>query len=385
MSSGSSHRMSGAHTGAHDIAVLVAATVAYVAHGWQPSEWLSALPYAIALATLALMDVELPHGDTVDVDASVVIACVYIFGPMPTLGMVLLARTIAHLLRYARTRTWTLVPALAKRVIGIAAATLALNAVSSVSFGRIQVYVEVFVVGLAYTLASLIYAQISLALTRRDSIVRMTLANLVLQGPVLAAEMSVAILVVLVREGMGIWGLVLVMLLAVMTRQSFVLLLDTRQGYQSTIEALVGAMEAQLVHGSGVGNRVAALARAAGAEYGWFGRSLENMGYAALLVHFGLSFVMRDEETGEVRPTPLAEVEFLRPVAPIVEIAENPQVSAPVQRSVTIAAYIVALSVAHMNPQRAERMVAGLSARLTPKERWRCEDAVARAAQKQAA
>jgi len=368
--------------GAHDIVVLVASVVAFVAYGWDPSAWLSTVPYVVALALLAFMDVELPHGDTVDVDAAVVIASAYIFGPSVTLGMVFVARLFAHLVQNRMSPQWGLVQSISKRAVGVGAGTVALMASAAVSWGRAEVYAEVLVAGLAYVGAALLYSQIGLAIERQDSIVRMTASNVALQGPVLAAEVSVAILTVLIHDAMGVWGLALVLFLAAMTRQSFALLLDVRQGYQATVEALVGAMEAQKVHGTGIGNRVAIVARAAGAEYGWFGRSLENMGYAALLIHFGLSFVTRDEATGEARATPLAEVEFLRPVAPIVEVAESPRLSAPVPRRTLVAAYIVSLCVAQLSPGRAERMVAGLSGQLTPKERWRSEDAVARALQK---
>lgn len=369
--------------GSHDIVVLTIAALIVAAQGGQPCQhWLPTLPYVAGLVVLALMDVELPHGDTVDVDTAVVVASIYIFGPSLTLGMVFSGRVLAYLLQYGKARRRDVVPALAKRVVGVGAAAMALAALNGLPLGQFRTYVDVLAAGMAYTIVSLVYAQVGLAVERRDSVIRMTVANVALQGPVLAAEISVATLMVVTHGAMGAWVLLLVLFLAAMTRQSFALLLDVRQGYQATIEALVGAMEAQRIHGSGIGHQVAALARSAGAEYGWFGKTLENVGYAALLVHFGLSFVTQDNELGEIRPTPLAEVEFLRPVAPIVEVAENPRTNVPVRRRVLAAAYIVTLSVGQLNPERTERMMAGLSARLTPEERWRCEDAVNRASDK---
>jgi hypothetical protein len=131
-----------------------------------------------------------------------------------------------------------------------------------------------------------------------------------------------------------------------------------------------------------VGSEVAILARTAGAEYGWFGKSVENMGYAALLLFFGLSFTSWDDDTVAARPTPLAEVQFLRSVAPIVETAAKPSTQVPVARRTLIASYIVALCISHLSPDRADEMVASLAARMTPKERWRAEAAVERAARK---
>jgi len=368
--------------GAHDIVVVVIAATLMLAYEGLLAAWQAAWPYTAALVLLAFMDVRLPHGDTVDVDTAVVIAGAYIFGPIAALGMVFASRLIAHLIQYRLRPNWEVLPSVSKRCVGIAASAAVLTPISTLALGRAEVYAEVSIAGLAYVSASLVYSQIGLALERQDSVLRMTAGNLALQGPVLAAEVCVAILTVLIHDEMGIWGLALVLFLAVMTRQSFALLLDVRQGYQATVEALVGAMEAQGIHETGMGSRAAMVARAAGAEYGWFGRSLENLGYAALLIHFGLGFMTRDEATGEARPTPLAEVEFLRPVAPIVEVAEAPRLGTPVSRRTLVKAYIASLCVSKLTPGRADRMVAGLSGRLTPRERWRAEDAVERALRK---
>lgn len=68
--------------GAHDIAVLVAAVTVMAMSGWESFDWTAALPYLLVLVVLSLMDVDLPHGDSVDVDSAVVIASVYLFGPV---------------------------------------------------------------------------------------------------------------------------------------------------------------------------------------------------------------------------------------------------------------------------------------------------------------
>lgn len=368
--------------GAHDIIVLVAATTLLTASEWFLDDWLGAAPYFLALLVLSLMDVRLPHGDTVDVDSPVIIAGLYLFGPAVTAVSVVGARLVTHLLVQRRGSDWSTLAAIAKRFVGIGAGYAGLLLMPEVSWQRLHPFVDVLVIGLGYTFVSLVYAQVALALERRDSVVRMAVSNLVLQGPVLAASVSVGILTVLIHDNMSVWGLVLVLLLATTMRQSFALLLDIRQGYHSTVEALVGAMEAQRVHDRGAGRRVSVLARTAAAEYGWFGNWVENIGYAALLVHFRLAFVSRDTETGETRPTPLADVRFLRPVAPIVEVAQAPETAAVDSRRTLIAAYIVLLSVREISPDQVDRALGSLSGRLAPRERWRSEDAVQRASRK---
>jgi hypothetical protein len=368
--------------GAHDIAVLVAAVTVLAMSGWDVLDWPSAVPYLVALVILSLMDVQLPHGDSVDVDSAVIIASIYLFGPATAAWLVLISRILAHVALHGFALSWGLASSISKRVVGISVGFAALWLLPSPSWERAQVFVEVLALGLAYVAAVLLYGQISLAAERRDSILRMAAGNIALQGPVLATGVSVGILTVLIHDEMAVWGLVLVLFLAVTIRQSFALLLDVRQGYQATVEALIGAMEAQKSHELGVGSEVAILARTAAAEYGWFGKSVENMGYAALLLYFGLSFTSRDDHRGAIRPTPLAEVQFLRPVAPIVEAAERPPTQIPVPRRTLVAAYIVVLCISRLSPARADMMLATLAGQLTPKERWRSEAAVERAARK---
>jgi hypothetical protein len=351
---------------------------------WEAFDWAAPLPYLLALVVLSLMDVQLPHGDSVDVDSAVVIASVYLFGPIVAVWLVLVSRVLAHVALHGFSFSWGLASSLSKRIVGIAAGSATLWLVPALSWERAQVFLEVFALGFAYVVAALLYGQVSLAAERRDSILRMAAGNIALQGPVLATGISVGILTVLIHDEMAVWGLILVLLLAVTIRQSFALLLDVRQGYQATVEALIGAMEAQQAHEFGVGGEVAILARTAGAEYGWFGKSVENMGYAALLLYFGLSFTSWDDDMASARPTPLAEVQFLRSVAPIVETATRLPTRVPVTRRTLVAAYIVALCICRLSPSKADTMVASLAAQMTPKERWRAEAAVERAARKPA-
>lgn len=292
------------------------------------------------------------------------------------------SRILAHLTLHGLSPSWSLAAALSKRIVGISVGYAGLWLMPLLPWGRAQVFGEVLVLGIAYVAVGLLYAQVTLAMERSDSVFRMAASNITLQGPVLATGVSVGILTVLIHDDMAVWGLLLVLFLAITIRQSFALLLGVRQGYQATIEALIGAMEAQQTDEHGIGREVAILARRTGAEYGWFGKSVEDLGYAALLVYFGLSFTSWDDGEAAARPTPLAEVQFLRPVAPIVEAATKPSAKVPVARRTLIAAYIVALCISQLSPARAEEMVASLAAQMSPRERWRAEAALERVLRK---
>lgn len=305
----------------------------------------ASLQFLLALVLINLLDVVLPHGDSVDLDSALIVAALHLLGPATALLAAMLARIAAQVFTGGLASPRNLLSGLAKRVVGLLAATPVWLLVSSgVAGGSASDYAAILLAGLTYVLAELTYGQISLSLLRTDSLLRLTLSNLALQGPFLASSVSVAILTVMTYSSMTIWGLALMGFLLLAMRQSFALLLDVRSAYHATVEALIGAMEAQRPGEQGTGERVAVLARKVGAEYGWFGSKVETLGYAALLHYFGLEFQQGDTELGTERSTPLSEVKFFTPVEPVVRLLGGRPVKHPAPVDLT-AAYIVALSL----------------------------------------
>jgi hypothetical protein len=309
----------------------------------------AALQFLFALVLINLLDVVLPHGDSVDLDSALLVAALHLLGASTALLVGLLARAVAQVLSGGLKNPRAFLSGLAKRVVGfLVAVPLWMLASSGVASGSVGDYAALVLAGVAYVLAELAYGQVGLALLRADSLLRMTLSNLVLQGPFLASGVSVAILTVMVYDGMTIWGLALMGFLLLAMRQSFALLLDVRSAYHATVEALIGAMEAQRPGEQGTGERVAVLARRIGAEYGWYGSRVETLGYAALLHYFGLEFQQPDAGAGVERPTPLSEVKFFTPVAPVVRLLSGRAKGAARGQDLA-AAYIVALSLASVD------------------------------------
>lgn len=342
----------------------------------------AALQFLFTLVLINLLDVVLPHGDSVDLDSALLVAALHVLGPAMALLIALLARVGAQTLSGGLKNPRTFLFGLAKRVVGFSVAVpVWLVASSGATSGSAAEYVAVFLAGLTYVLAELAYGQIALALQRADSLVRMTLSNLVLQGPFLASSVSVAILTVMVYDGMTIWGLVLMGFLLLAMRQSFALLLDVRSAYHATVEALIGAMEAQRPGEQGTGERVAVLARRVGAEYGWYGSRVETLGYAALLHYFGLEFQQTDAVAGAERPTPLSEVKFFTPVEPVVRLLSGRVVDRPRTQELA-AAYIVALSLASVDAVVGAEAVERVRSRLDTRTAKRAERALRRAEEK---
>ncbi len=335
----------------------------------------TALQFLVALTFVSLLDIMLPHGDSVDVDSALLVAGLYILGPGTLIPVTILARSFAHIAGRNRRKSSPFIASLAKRVAGlIAAAPLALAARAWDPSQIGGQYFGVLLPGLVFVLVELLYGQFSSAVSRRDSVLRMLLGNLSLQGAFVAAGISVAMLTVITYEEMTVWGLALMTFLLAIMRQSFALLIEVRTAYHATVEALIGAMEAQHPTQEGLGEKMAALARRTAGEYGWFGSRVENVGYAALLRCYSLSFENVDATTGDVRPTPLAEVRFLKPVEPLLSALSRPEERDPGE-NVLAGAYMVALTLASRLPNQMSEAAERVGRRLAEPIRRRIERA----------
>lgn len=362
--------------------VALPVTVTYLTEFSLPAEDVSGfVQFLFAMVLVSLLDVFLPHGDSVDVDTPLTVASLYLFGPASTVAIVIASRLVAHVVRHGGREIGTLANGLLKRLAALIVAAAALGLFQDGLVNRLGPYVEVFVVGAVFIFVQLLVGQLGMVVRRSDSLFRTLRGNIAIQSPVLAASVSIAVLTVIIHDGMGFWGLVVTVFLIVAMRQSFALLLDVRQAYQATIESLMGAMEIQSPEDKGLGERVARLARTAGAELGWFGRRIEHMGYAALLVHYGLSFNRRDRETPELLlPTPLADVEFLKPVEPVVSIVRG-EVEGTPRSSEMIAAYLVSKAFGYVQGyslQATERIAEQLDAASLAKANKAFERALAK-------
>jgi hypothetical protein len=170
---------------------------------------------------------------------------------------------------------------------------------------------------------------------------------------------------------MSYWGLALVVLLLVVMRQAFVLLLDIRQAYQSTIEVLARAMEAQTKGRLGHAERVRDIATLAGRSIGLHGRGLESLQYAAMLHDVGAEEYSDDvpaEDDGS-RSDPsdvpsrsvavVENVEFLADVVPILRILETPETAPRAGRHHRVVSAYIVSRASDIDDARAGASAAG--------------------------
>jgi len=158
-----------------------------------------------------------------------------------------------------------------------------------------------------------------------------------------------------------------------LTRQSYAMLLEVRQAYRATIEALVDAAESQSAGRAGHAERSAEIARAIAGHLSVSSRVMERISYAALLHDIDMIGVDHCEDSAglgaeEKQSGKLLEgVGFLAEVTPILRLCDGDLAgSAPYSDDDKLAAFVVALAsdVDHrMNP---DADTGGAVARVAP-------------------
>lgn len=284
-----------------------------------------ALCFLAVMTLISMFDVWLPHGDSVDIAQPLAIGAAFAIGPVPAMGVAVASRLVAHIVRYRLERSEQLLHLLARRAISLGVA--AMVAAWLASWRPIQSFAILVVVlaASAAVVADAVLLQAYTASRQRQSVGRLFAGSLRLQGLMWGAYASVAALTAILYPEMGVWGLLLMMGLLVVMRQSFSFLLDIRGAYQATMEALAAALEAHDSRRQGHASRVAALARAIGVEIGLHGKELERLSYAALLHDVDL---IGTEESDESTPPSrasevLQDVKFLADVLPILALCDG--------------------------------------------------------------
>lgn len=165
------------------------------------------------------------------------------------------------------------------------------------------------------------------------------------QGSLLMADVSVAVISMLLYPTLRGWGFLMTVPVLLVMRQSFMLLVGVQSSYRSTIEALARAIEAYDAERRGHAESVASMATEAGRMLGMHGKRLRDLTYAALLHDAGL--LGTDSAGGDAGCRGSAAVvdgvRFLAGVVPVLKALglERDPASPPKERDLA-AAYIIA-------------------------------------------
>ncbi len=304
----------------------------------------------VGVLILDFFDLSLPHGDRIGLDGPLVAAGLLTLSPLLVMIVSLLARAAAQVLT-RRGKVYDSVVDLGTTALGVAAAGASMSALRA--FVPPAAYSEYVAVGVACSvllIVQLLYSQSFSALRLSRPFGGLLRGNVRFQGPLLLAEVSTAVLLVMTYEQMGIWSVALSLVLLLLLRHSYALLIDVRSTYMNTVEVLVETAESADPGRLGHGERTASVARDIAEEMGLSSSALERISYAALLHDLDLVSMdpgewpgdqHRRRQAGQV----LAQVGFLSDVVPLLSIldGDTPAIekSTPEQR---LQALIIALS-----------------------------------------
>ncbi|MGV8083160.1 MAG: HD domain-containing protein [Coriobacteriia bacterium] len=310
------------------------------------SWWASAVAILLALTLLDSLDIRLPRGDSIGVGGSLCAAALFLLGVHVAVPLCIVTPFFGYF-AHGHRQGLSL-----KKTLLVRSVALAFSAGCFALLARVHSFwpIPALVVPIVFLLAELGTAQLSSARGDLHEYFRLLWASLREQAPILAAEWSAALLLLLIYKGMGPWSLILVVALLLLIRQSYSLLLNVRETYRATIEVLVEAAEAQDEWRVGHAERSATIARKIGAHLGLSGSQLELVSYASLLHDIG---AIGDDagslSTHNTKSTVVVrEVDFLTNVMPVLEICEGTSSDSTTENHQLIAMIVAVASDADM-------------------------------------
>jgi len=181
------------------------------------------------------------------------------------------------------------------------------------------------------------------------------------QAPLLAAQWSVSVLLLITYGSMSVWSLVPAVALLLLMRQSYAMYLNIRETYRTTVEVLVQAAEGQDERRLGHAERTAVIARSIAMKVGLSSQEVERISFAALLHDVGelaeqTSTEAEDPMTRASAASVVRGVEYFAKVGPVLEVCDGVNESAPEPDDLR-AALVVALASdidAEYNPEVAQ-------------------------------
>jgi HD domain len=286
------------------------------------------LALSLAILLLDFFDLSLPHGDRIGLEGPLIAAGLLVVSPVPVMAIGLVARAVAWLATSRRAGLEESLVDLSTAGVGIAAASATTHLV--LVWGGQSGGAEYIAVGFACAallIAQLLYSQALSALRLHRPFRGLLLGNMRFQGPLLLAEMSTSVLLVMTYERMGVWAFVLAVVLLLLLRHSYALLIDVRQAYMSTVEVLVETAESADPRREGHSERTAELARQIAEELGLGSGQVERLSYAALVHDLDMVRIDPDgaSDVGAVRHTGrlLGAVGFLSEVVPVLKVLDG--------------------------------------------------------------
>jgi len=314
----------------------------------------TALWFFLAILLLDSFDISLPRGDSIGVSGALSAAAVILIGPMWAAVICMGSVLITHLARHGTEVHRRLIGAVIARSAALFAGALT-ALVLSLNPVLYRSLLDAALVPAAFLMTELVAAQFVAAVGTGRPFGRLLRGNLRVQAPLLIAQWSASVLLLITFEGMGAWSLIPVVALLFLMRQSYAMLLDIRELYRTTVEVLVEAAEGQDSRRLGHAERTAAVARAIAMRVGLAANQVERISYAALLHDVDaigspleLGILDKGHETsfaGGASSAVFEGVHFFDDVLPIIRVCDGDSNSEiPPSESDLLAGLIVALA-----------------------------------------
>jgi HD domain len=307
-----------------------------------PSTWMIVW-FLLAGLLLDVFDLSLPLGDSIGVAGALYAGALVVLGPLHASVIGVASVLVAHVLRSSSGVASRLPGVLVSRVAALAAGSLFLVYLQSPAWA---VVARALVPGVSLSVGFAV-AQLVLSTTTGRPLLRLFRSSVGTQMPLLLAQWSASVLLVLTYGGMGSWSLIPVVALLLLMRQSFALFLDIQETYRTTVEVLVEAAESQDARRIGHAERTAMLARHIAEKMGLTAAEIERIGYAALLHDLG-ELAAGDSGSDSAAVVSSAAVvhgaAFFDNIEPILELCDGVTAAVSPAPADLLAAAVVALS-----------------------------------------
>jgi hypothetical protein len=305
--------------------------------------WSSVALFLAAELLLDFFDVSMPRGDSVGVAGALCASSVVVLGFRAAGVVALGSALVAHVARRGVDSPRRLATVMLARGAGLLASAFVYSRVSPGSSTIVAMLVPA-----VFLAVELVVAQVVSAAATGRPLVRLLGGNLGSQAPLIAAQWSASVLLLLTYDGMRVWSLVPTVALLLLMRQSYSMFLDIRETYRTTVEVLVEAAESQDERRLGHADRTAVIARSIAMRVGLSAPEVERISFAALLHDLGeLAADPSATETSGSRHACSADilsgVEFFDRIVPVLRVCDGCASGAAAEEDL-LAALVVALA-----------------------------------------
>ncbi len=290
--------------------------------------WIAVAIFGLAILLLDWFDVSLPRGDSFGVSGALIASGFVVFDSPSPAFIGLMAMVSVALVHGMRVRASGVLPLWASISIRVSALVGLWSVLGLIDLSGIALHESVVAVVAAgaYLGFELTATQTLLAGTSGRPFGRLLRGNMRRQTPIIAAQVSVAALVVVTYGSMGVYVLVPVVAVLLLIRQSYAVLLQMRETYRATVAVMVEAAEGQDVRLMGHADRTAQITREICMRLGMNAAHVERASYAALLHDvdaIALSDTEREADSLGSSSLVMQDVAFLADVLPVLRICDG--------------------------------------------------------------